>query len=54
MIFSDSVDPTTGECMVGIIADDGSFPILGDTFLNNVISVFDIGAGEIRLAEHKY
>ena len=41
-------------CLVGV-ADGGEGPyILGDTFLNNVVAVFDVGASEMRFAEHHY
>ncbi|ROV90509.1 hypothetical protein VMCG_09823 [Cytospora schulzeri] len=54
MLMQDYVDPETGYCLVGP-QDGGTGPyILGDTFMNNVISVFDIGASEIRFAAHDY
>ena len=37
-----------GTCSVGIAAGDGSINILGDTFLKNVLAVFDWGNNEIR------
>ena len=43
---------TTNECVVGFVG--GDFYVFGDTFLNNVISVFDVGAAEVRLAQHIY
>ena len=44
----------TNSCLVGL-ADGGEGPyILGDTFLNNVVAVFDVGASEMRFAEHHY
>ncbi len=41
-------------CQLGIVdlAPDGPY-ILGETFLNSVVSVFDIGASEIRLYPRK-
>lgn len=54
MLMQSIVDPDTGYCLIGP-QDGGSGPyILGDTFMNNVISVFDIGASEIRFAAHNY
>lgn len=54
LLMQEIVDPTTGYCLIGP-QDGGSGPyILGDTFMNNVISVFDIGASEIRFAAHDY
>ncbi|ORY67756.1 aspartic peptidase domain-containing protein [Pseudomassariella vexata] len=51
MIYTDIVDPDTGYCLAGIVdgGDEGSF-ILGGTFLNNVVAVFDVGAAEMRFA----
>lgn len=54
LLMQEIVDPDTGYCLIGP-QDGGSGPyILGDTFMNNVISVFDIGASEIRFAAHDY
>lgn len=53
MLLQASVDPATGLCAVGVM-DGGMGPyVLGDTFMNNVISVFDIGAGEMRFAVNR-
>lgn len=50
MLLQASIDPATGLCEVGVM-DGGMGPyVLGDTFMNNVVSVFDIGAGEMRFA----
>jgi hypothetical protein len=50
MVLSDP----SGLCISGI-QDGGSGPfILGDVFMQNVVSVFDIGASEMRFAEHVY
>jgi hypothetical protein len=41
-----------GTCISGI-QDGGSGPfILGDVFMKNVVTVFDVGAGEMRFAAH--
>lgn len=54
MLMQDVVDEETGYCLTGP-QDGGEGPyILGDTFMNNVISVFDIGASEMRFAAHEY
>ena len=37
-------------CLSGIQDDGGSFGILGDVFLKNVLAVYDIGASEMRFA----
>jgi hypothetical protein len=50
------VTDTTGEyCLTGPQdgGEEGPF-ILGDTFLNNVVAVFDVGASEMRFAQHNY
>lgn len=54
MLMQEYVDEATGYCLTG--PQDGTTGpyILGDTFMNNVISVFDIGASEIRFAAHDY
>lgn len=54
MLIPSSVDPVTGLCATGVM-DGGMGPyVLGDTFMNNVISVFDIGAAEMRFVANKY
>lgn len=54
MLMQSFVDPDTGYCLIGP-QDGGSGPyILGDTFMNNVISVFDVGASEMRFAVNNY
>ncbi len=41
-------DPETGSCMTGI-ASGGTGPfILGDTFMQNVVSVFDVGGARMH------
>lgn len=54
MLMQEIVDPDTGYCLIG--PQDGTTGpyILGDTFMNNVISVFDIGASEMRFAANVY
>lgn len=53
MLLQSSVDPATGLCAVGVM-DGGTGPyVLGNTFMNNVISVFDIGAAEMRFAVNR-
>lgn len=53
MLIQASVDTATGLCAVGVM-DGGEGPyVLGDTFMNNVISVFDIGAAEMRFAVNR-
>lgn len=54
MLMQDVVDPGTGYCLIG--PQDGTTGpyILGDTFMNNVISIFDVGASEMRFIAHDY
>ena len=45
-------DSETGRlCRIGIIDSDGGPPILGVTFLSNVVAVFDVGNDEMRFAK---
>lgn len=60
IILPDSgfVSNTTGVeyCLIGVV-DAGEplgFPIFGDVFLKNVVSVFDVGASQMRFAQHIY
>ncbi|KAJ4387873.1 hypothetical protein N0V93_008476 [Gnomoniopsis smithogilvyi] len=54
MLMQDVVDPDTGYCLIGP-QDGAPGPyILGDTFMNNVISIFDVGASEMRFIAHDY
>lgn len=54
MLLQASVDPATGLCAIGVMDGGGTGPyVLGDTFMNNVISVFDIGAAEMRFAVNR-
>ncbi|KAJ9620169.1 hypothetical protein H2203_007934 [Taxawa tesnikishii (nom. ined.)] len=39
-----------GQCISGVQPDMGGLSILGDTWLRNVLAVFDVGAGEMRFA----
>lgn len=54
LLMQDIVDPDTGYCLLG--PQDGTTGpyILGDTFLNNVVAVFDVGASEMRFAANDY
>ncbi|GIJ85100.1 hypothetical protein Asppvi_003955 [Aspergillus pseudoviridinutans] len=47
LILQPQVDGSTGLCAVGF-QDGGGEYILGATFLNNVLSTFDLGALEVR------
>jgi aspergillopepsin I len=49
-------DEASGTC-VSAIQDGGAAPgpfVLGDAFLNNVVVVFDVGAAQMRFAQHTY
>lgn len=43
-------DPKSRRCVTGIQPMKDGASILGDSFLKNVIAVFDIGASEMRFA----
>ncbi|CZT20691.1 uncharacterized protein RCC_06549 [Ramularia collo-cygni] len=45
------LDPDTGMCITGVQPFASEPFILGDTFLKNVVAVFDVGKGEMRFAE---
>ncbi|KAF2763976.1 acid protease [Teratosphaeria nubilosa] len=45
-------DPYTGGWVMGIQPTFDEVYILGDVFLKNVVAVFDVGASEMRFAEH--
>ncbi|GFF34580.1 probable aspartic-type endopeptidase AFUA_3G01220 [Aspergillus udagawae] len=47
LILQPQVDGSTGLCVVGF-QDGGGEYVLGATFLNNVLSTFDLGALEVR------
>lgn len=54
LIYRDMVDPETGLCMTAI-SSGGSGPfILGDTFLQNALVVFDIGEAEVQFMPRPY
>lgn len=54
LILKGQKDPSTGKCVLGL-TDGGTGPyILGDTFLSNVVAVFDVGAAQMRFAAHSY
>ncbi|EMC91921.1 hypothetical protein BAUCODRAFT_134676 [Baudoinia panamericana UAMH 10762] len=46
-------DTYTGGCITGVQPGFGGPYILGDTFLKNVVAVYDIGASEMRFAPHE-
>jgi len=50
LLRTDQQDESGENCLVGIQGSPGPF-VLGDTFLNNVLAVFDVGAGEMRFAQ---
>ena len=47
LIMQPQFDGATGHCVVGFQDGGGDF-ILGATFLNNVLSTFDLGRLEVR------
>lgn len=58
LIMQPQIDSSTGMCAVGFQDGGNSSPFtLGGTFLNNVLSTFDLGALEMRftaLAKHNW
>ena len=54
LVFRDFVDPISGMCMTGV-ASGGIGPfILGSVFLQNVLTVFDVGNAEMRFLSRPY
>ncbi|KAK5688559.1 hypothetical protein LTS10_000537 [Elasticomyces elasticus] len=47
-------DLPKGHCISSVQASNSSMYALGDTFLKNVIAVFDIGQGQMHFAPHDY
>ncbi|KAK8217598.1 hypothetical protein M8818_001357 [Zalaria obscura] len=52
----DLVGPPTNYpyCAMGVQPNSGSFNILGDAWLRNVLAVFDVGNGEMRFAAREF
>ena len=47
-------DPS-GVCYLGVQSNEGSdMSILGDTWLRNILAVFDVGAGEMRFSAREF
>ena len=54
VIFRDIVDPMTGLCVTSV-ASGGAGPfILGAAFLQNVLSIFDVGNAEMRFLSRPF
>lgn len=47
-IVAESLDGST--CILGVQSNGGGINVLGDTFLHNVLAVFDLGNAEMRFA----
>jgi Eukaryotic aspartyl protease len=47
LIFQSLIDPITGLCATGIQPSTEPY-ILGDSFMNNVLTTFDLGALQMR------
>lgn len=43
-----------GLCVPGVQGDGGGHTILGDVFMRNVLTVFDVGAAEVRFAAREF
>lgn len=48
MIYRNMVDPISGLCMTGIASGGAGPYILGDVFMQNALSIFDIGQAKMR------
>ncbi|KAI5242473.1 acid protease [Aureobasidium subglaciale] len=44
------IDTGLGFCVVGVQDNNGGLTIIGDVFMRNVLSVFDVGAGQVRFS----
>ncbi len=54
LVYRDFVDPVTGLCMTAI-AGGGAGPfILGAAFMQNVLSIFDVGNQEMPFLSRAY
>lgn len=45
---------TTGSCVINVQKVGGGDPVLGDSFLKNVVAVFDLGRNEMGFAQRIY
>lgn len=43
-----------GLCVSGVQGDGGGYTILGDVFMRNVLTVFDLGAAEVRFSAREF
>lgn len=48
------VPSSQGQCISGVQPNNGGLTILGDVWMKNVLSVFDIGAEKMRFAARQY
>ncbi|KAK4197002.1 aspartic peptidase domain-containing protein [Triangularia verruculosa] len=48
MLYRNMVDPISGLCMTGIASGGAGPYILGDVFMQNALSIFDIGQAKMR------
>lgn len=44
------IDTGLGFCVMGVQDDGGGLTIVGDVFMRNVLTVFDVGAGQVRFS----
>jgi hypothetical protein len=52
MILPQVKDPSTGLCLSGIGYTSAQPYILGDTFMQQLVSVFDTGKMQVRFAKY--
>jgi hypothetical protein len=54
MIYQGVVDPHSHMCL-SAVASGGQGPwVLGDTFLQNVVAIYDVGGAKMRFIGHTY
>ncbi len=54
LIFRERKDVYSGMCMTAISSGGDGPYILGDTFLQNVLAVFDVGRAQMRFISRPY
>ncbi|CAD0096013.1 unnamed protein product [Aureobasidium mustum] len=44
------IDTGLGFCVLGVQSNNGGYTIIGDVFMRNVLTVFDVGAAQVRFS----
>jgi len=47
------IDSGLGFCVMGVQSNNGGLTIVGDVFMRNVLTVFDVGAAQVRFSARK-